>query len=126
MLPDLLDTLKAEGYKIVHIVAKKDRKIKPAPVVIASLNSAKNTESYGGSLAIKSKPVAQMKKSIAAVGSKGDRERKASGVKRVKVAAAKRKTIKFKSNSFRMASNKNRRMVQVGKVKLRSTQWILR
>ena len=126
MLPDLLDTLKAEGYKVVHIVAKKDRKIKPAPVVIASLNSAKNSESYGGSSAIKSKPVAQMKKSITAVGSKGDRERKASGVKRVKVAAAKRKTIKLKLNIFRMASNKNSLMVQVGKVKLRSTQWILR
>ena len=126
MLPDLLDTLKAEGYKVVHIVAKKGSKPKPAPVVMASLETKKSTESYGGATAIKTKPAAQLKKSITAVGSKGVRERKVAGAKRVKVKVAKRQTIKINPGDFRVASTKRRRMVQVGKVKLRSTQWILR
>lgn len=126
MLPDLLDTLKAEGYKVVHIVAKKDRKIKLAPVVLASLNSKKDAESYGGSNGIKTKPVAQMKKSITAVGSTGIRERKVVGITRAKVQLQNRKTKTIQPAKFQVASNSRRRMVQIGKVKLRSTQWILR
>ena len=126
MLPLLLRSLAAEGYRVVHIVAKKGRKIKSAPVVIASLNSAKYAESYGGSKAIKIKPVAQMKKSIAAVGSKRDHSRRVSGVQRAAAGVSTRKSIRIQPAVMRIASNGRRRMVQVGKVKLRSTQWILR
>ena len=125
MLPDLLNTLKTEGYKVVHIVSKTGKKAKPAPMVVASINSSKNVESYGGTQSSKRVTESLKAKSDDSAKLLRERQRITAREKRQKAREQKRQTAKLRPSLFRLAANK-RRMIQVGQVKLRRTQWILR
>ncbi|MEP0944959.1 MAG: polysaccharide deacetylase family protein [Rhizobiaceae bacterium] len=128
MLPDLLDTLKAEGYKVVHIVAKKGKKAKPdpAPLVVASLNNTKNVETYGTLPLNKETPAKQVAEAAKTAQKRRDQLRLAAREKQRKARAQKRKLAQLRPTLFRLAANNSRPLVKIGRVKLRRTQWILR
>jgi peptidoglycan/xylan/chitin deacetylase (PgdA/CDA1 family) len=125
MLPSLLDTLKSEGYKVVHIVSKKGSRTKPAPVVVASLNKSKAMESYRLSASGNRKPTKQTAETGTSAKAQRENHRLAAREKRLAIQKQKRQMAALRPSLFRLASSQ-RRMVKVGRVRLRRTQWILR
>ena len=126
MLPDLLDTLKEEGYKVVHIVAKKTKKTKPAPMVVASVDHTKSDESYGTVTSKKRKTIALKVNTKSASKALRVVESSSSDKARAIRAKQKRAIAQLRPTLVRLASSKRHGLVKVGRVKLRRTQWILR
>ena len=118
MLPDLLRTLKAEGYKVVHVVGKPHSRPASEPLVVASLpkSAEKLTSAARPFSATKKKPVRS-------------RTSRNTGVKFRNTAASsayKSRKSKRQNKLLLLAGVKTRGTISMGNWQLRRSQWIMR
>ena len=118
MLPDLLRTLKAEGYKVVHVVGKPHERPASKPLVVASLpkSAEKLTSAVAPQVAVKKKQLSS-------------RANRNTGVKFRNAAASsayKKRKPKRRNKLLLLAGVKTRGTISMGNWQLRRSQWIMR
>jgi len=118
MLPDLLRSLKSEGYKVVHIVSKTNNRPATKPLVVASLAKSVKQERSG----VVPQRVAKEKSSARA---KKVRKRVYYST-RASSSNRKKSQGKRHSKLVLLAGAKTRGTIAIGNLKLRRSQWILR
>ena len=118
MLPGLLRTLKAEGYKVVHVVGKPHKRPVSKPLVVASLpQSAEKLTSAAA-------PRVSLKKTL--VRSRSSRN---TGVRirNTAVSSTYKKLQRKRPNKLLvLAGAKPRGTISMGNWRLRRSQWIMR
>ncbi len=140
MLPDLLRSLKSEGYRVVHMVPKLRKTPASKPVVVASLASSvsRSVSSTYFVASVEKKPSTRSgvfsRDEHQAASYAGMRRTKplrkqrirpATGVTRVASQTRSRKRQR-RSSLVVLAGAKPRGTIGMGKVKLRRSMWILR